>query len=368
LGRRLLRWAVGWVALASVVPGVGMAADQAPIVFEGTCDASGAVFTLDGALLVADERTDELHTYAVTGGAPLSSIDLYGLTGTPRNARRNYSAFEGAARLGDRVYFVTSHAREAKGKNRPNRRRLLAVESRRTGEAEQFEPIGVAYTNLAVDLASRPEVRSLGLAGSIMHLHRQLPHLSPDQRGLNIEGLAAGRDGSLLIGLRNPRPRSEAIVIPILNPDRVVIGFAEPQFGVPSRLDLGGLGIASMALAPSQNAYYIVAAPHDRAGINVLFRWSGEPADAPVRIGPITPEDFDAQAMAVSPDGKRLLLLSDDGERPVPVETSEACRGAPAADGTCPCGSLTDPAGKRFRGQWIDLAPASAPPPVSEKP
>jgi hypothetical protein len=364
----MLRWLVGWAAVASLVPQAGMAADGAPIVFEQTCDASGAVFTLDGALLVADERTDELHTYAVTGGAPLASIDLYGLTGTPRNARRNYSAFEGAARLGDKVYFVTSHARESKGKNRPNRRRLLAVESRRVGEAEQFEPIGLAYTNLHVDLSSRPELRSLGLAGSVMHLHRELAHLAPDQRGLAIEGLAAGRDGSLLVGLRNPRPLSRAIVIPILNPERVVIGLAGPEFGVPSRLDLGGLGIASMALAPSQNTYAIVAAPHDRAGSNVLFRWSGEPADAPVRVGPITPEDFDAQAMAVSPDGKRLLLLSDDGERPVPVGSREECQRPPGPDGTCPCGLLTDPARKHFRGQWVDLPPAPAPPVVSEKP
>lgn len=366
--RRMLRWVVGWVVAASVSPHVGMAADGAPIIFERTCDASGAVFTLDGALLVADERTDELHTYAVTGGAPLASIDLYELTGTPRNARRNYSAFEGAARLGDKVYFVTSHAREGKGKNRPNRRRLLAVESRRVGEAEQFEPVGLAYTNLHVDLSSRPELRSLGLAGSVMHLHRELAHLAPDKRGLAIEGLAAGRDGSLLIGLRNPRPRSEAIVIRLLNPDHVVLGLTGAKFGVPSRLDLGGLGIASMALAPSQNAYYIVAAPHDRAGSNVLLRWSGEPADAPVRVGPITPEDFDAQAMAVGPDGKRLLLLSDDGEQPVPVESREECQRPIGPDGTCPCGLLTDPAGKRFRGQWVDLAPAPAPPAVSERP
>lgn len=367
-----MRFRIGLIMVGclAVLGGAGpAAAGQGDIItFSEMCDASGAVFTLGGAVLVADDRSDVLLTYRATGGAPVGRTDLYDLTGTPRHSRRNYSAFEGAARLGDKIFFISSHSREEKGKNRPNRRRLLAVQSTKIGDVEKIEPVGSAYTGLNADFSESPGLRSLGLANAIMQLHRQLPHLAPDKQGINVEGLAAGKEGGLLIGLRNPRPRGQTIVIPLANPDRVVMGSGEPEFGPPIRLDLGGLGISDMALHPTQGVYYIVATPHDADGGAKLFRWSGASDEPPTALGEIGPADFSAQAVAVSPDGKRLMVLSDDGDRPMEVADKEGCKVRHAGAEGCACHDLADASRKQFRGQWIDVPPLPAADPVTAKP
>ncbi len=342
-------------ALAADDPDAGM------IVFEGVCDASAVVFTLGEQLLVADDMTDVLHSFRPTGGPAFARHDLYPHTGTPERARGNFSAFEGAARQGDKIYFVTSHARQWQGKNRPNRRRLLALKSKPIGKGELVEPVGIAYTNLRAKLTDAPEMRGVALGSSIMELHRQLPQLAPERLGINIEGLAGGRDGtSLLLGLRNPRRDDLALVVPITNPEHVVLGLADPRFEPPIRIDLGGLGITSLALDRGSGRYYILAGRHDAEGGARLFGWSGESADAPVPLQDIAPADFEAQGLAVAPDGKRLMVLSDDGSRRVPVENRDQCQRKPDEAGTCACNNLADATLKRFRGQWIEL-PGSEP-------
>lgn len=366
--RRMIVGFAGCLAMG-LLPGAALGAgsgDADLIEFEQTCDASALVFTLGDQLLVADDMTDVLHTYRPTGGKPFARHDLYPHTHTPRRSRRPFSAFEGAARLGDKIYFITSHAREDKGKNRPNRRRLLALQSTQIANVENVEPTGVSYTDLKAQLSSAPELRSVALGSAIMELHRQLPYLSPKVRGLNIEGLAAGKDGqSLLVALRNPRRGGLALIVPIENPDRVILGYADPAFGAPIQLDLGGLGITGMSLDPGSGVYYILAGRHDAPGSSQLYRWTGEPGDAPVPLGAIGPDDFEAQAVAVSPDGERLMVLSDDGERRIPVENADQCSRKPDAAGTCQCNQLAEPALKRFRGQWIPVPPAK---PAATKP
>ncbi len=362
----------GWLVFFAGV-GVAAAAQAEMVTFSEACDASGLVFTAEGSLLVAEDQSDILLTYRDSGGAPIGRTDLYGLTGTPARARNNFSAFEGAARLGDKIYFITSHAREEKGKNRPNRRRLLAVKATRTGDSETIEPVGIAYTALNADLAKSPELRALGLSNSILQLHRQLPHLAPGKQGINIEGLAAGKDSGLLIGLRNPRPQGLTSLIPLENPDSVVLGYGEPVFGAPYRFDLGGLGISDIALHSEQGVYFILAAPHDRDGDAKLYRWSGVRDEPATLVRDIGPSDFAAQALAVTNDGKRLMLLSDDGDRPIPVKAKEECRVRTRADGQCACQDLVDAGRKQFRGQWIDVPPApialpTATPAFSAKP
>ena len=347
--------AIGWPG-ALRAEGGGAPPKSEPVVFEQICDASAVLMLRGGLLLVAEDASDVLRLYDPAGGPPVGAHDLYGLTGTPPRARQNLSAFEGIARQGDEIYVITSHARDEKGKNRPNRRRLLALKSTETLGGEKLEPTGIAYTNLKQQLSTAPELRTLALGAAIMELHRALPHLSPSKQGLDIEGLAAGPEGSLLVGLRNPRRADQAAVIPILNPERVVLGFADPEFGPPLRIDLGRLGIASLEWSPQESAYYVVAARHDAAGGTRLLRWSGRDQDRPMPLAEIAPADFAAEGLAVSNDGKRLLLVSDDGARPMPITAPEQCTRAPQADDTCACSLLADPLQKRFRGQWLEIA------------
>ena len=351
-----MRLLIRVAAVALLLAGGRASAAPELIDFYGMCDASAVVTLTNGDMLVVDDRSDILRTFRPDGGVARARADLYDHTHTPRRSRRPFSAFEGAARIGDTIYLITSHSREEKGKNRPNRRRFLAVEAIRTGETERVQAKGKSYIKMKEQLIGAPELRNLGLQRYIMEIHRELPFLAPQKQGLNIEGLSSSRDGGVLIGLRNPRPGNRALVLPVQNPERVILGMSDPDFGDPIRLDLGGLGIASMAWVPQQDAYYVVAAPHDRDGETRLYRWSGDPKEAPALVQEIRPADFATEGLAASPDGKRLLLVSDDGDRPVAVG-EEACHRSLAEDGTCPCGFLEKNADKGFRGQWIDLPP-----------
>ena len=346
---------VALVGVAWMLSAVASAEPVSNPIFRNVCDASAAFFDPHGDLVVADDRTDVMNVYSPDGGAPLRPIDMYPFTGTNRWARRDFSALEAVAPLGDKLYFLTSHARARKrGANRPYRRRFLAVRPVMVDGRQEFEPVGAAYKKLNTALSESKELSRLGIGSSIMELHRELPYLSPDRRGLSIQALAAGRDGaSLLIGLRNPRRSGRAIVIPFTNPDRVALGLAEPAFSAGIILDLGGDGIADMVLDPARGDYIISTGSEGQRGGGHLYRWSGEASDAPKLIQKLGPENFDPQALALAADN-RLLVLSDDGLLPFPVKGRSECKRPLDENGMCACHDLVDESRKQFRGQWVE--------------
>ena len=221
---------------------------------------------------------------------------------------------------------------------------------------QEFKQVGATYKKLNTALTDSKELRRTGVASSIMELHRELPYLSPDQRGLSLQALAAGRDGStLLIGLRNPRLGGRSIVIPFLNPERVALGLADPTFSNAIFLDLGGQGIADMVLDSAEGNYLISTGPDGSGTGGRLYRWSGEASDPPKQLESFTRENFEPQALALD-GGNRLLVLSDDGLLPFAVKRREECKRPLDAEGMCACHDLVDESRKPFRGQWVDLA------------
>ncbi|MCH2185894.1 hypothetical protein MK280_08480, partial [Myxococcota bacterium] len=224
----MVRRTMAVIAVTWMLMGASSAETASQPIFRNACDASAAFFEPGGGLVVADDRTDVMNVYSPQGGKPLRPVDMYSFTGTNRWARRNFSAFEAVASLGDKFYFLTSHARDRKrGANRPYRRRFFAVRPVIVDGRQEFEQFGSTYKKLNTALSESKELSRTGVASFIMELHRELPYLSPEQRGLSLQALAAGRDGSsLLIGLRNPRLAGRSIVIPFLNPERVALGLA----------------------------------------------------------------------------------------------------------------------------------------------
>ena len=142
-----------------------------------------------------------------------------------------------------------------------------------------------------------------------------------DERGLNIEGLAATPAGGLLIGLRNPLPQGRALVVPLLNPRHLLSRSEKPRFGDLIRLDLGGRGIRSLERVGDE--VLIVAGPFATAASSAvqpafaLFRWSGAVGDQPSLVRGLDTSTFRAEAMFADPDGRELVLLSDDGDEKV---------------------------------------------------
>lgn len=261
--------------------------------YEGLCDASAAV-TLDARhFVVADDEHNRLTVYRRAEARRVGEVELDRFLKTEKE-----SDLEGAAQVGNRIYWIASHARNSAGKVREDRRRFFATEIRGT----TVEPVGKPYTALLADLLAAPTLVPLKLSDAA-------GRAAEAEGGFNIEGLAAAPDGSLLIGLRNPIPQGRALVVPLLNPTDLVAGKGPARFGSAIRLDLGGRGLRSIERVGS--GYLIVAGPPADEGAFALFRWSGKPNDVPVPVptdlGTLRPE-----ALLAWPDGQ-LTLLSDDG-------------------------------------------------------
>jgi len=275
-----------------------------PVFFTGTCDASAAITLSGDWFVVANDEDNLLRFYKFSRpGAPLQTFDLNPILGNGRKIPE--ADLEAATRLGDTVFFITSHGQKASGKDAPARHRLFALTLREVNGTTTVEPVGRTYTELVADLAKDARYARFHLA--------QASDLAPKETGaLNIEALVTTPDGTLLIGFRNPIPGGRALLAPLQNP-REVIRAAAPNFGEPTLLDLGGLGLRDMCAAT--RGYYLIAGPAEGgSGKSKLFTWDGK-TETPalvreVNFPKINPEGICAMNFG---DAAGYLIVSDDG-------------------------------------------------------
>jgi hypothetical protein len=282
------------------------------VTFTGRCDGS-AVFAIDAThiAVASDEASEEsgrnqIAVYGIDGGVPQAT---YSLNDFLQIEKKNKEAdLEAAAAVGDRVYWIGSHARNKEGKERPARLQLFAT----TFAGGKYQPVGKPFHGLIPAFASVPQ-----LAGAA-------DKSGEDEGGLNIEGLAATPDGGLLIGFRNPVPGGKALLVPLTNPGEVIDSGAAPKLGAPVSLDLseGGKyadrGVRDLFYDSGSKGFLVLAGSwrgwdDPKAAPPALFRWSGKPADAPERLdvdlSGLTPE-----AVTTIPGSPgAVLILSDDG-------------------------------------------------------
>lgn len=290
-------------------------------VFGGACDGSAAV-VIEGSLLVANDEDNTLRTYSMAGGVPTGAVAFDAKLAVTKEVD-----IEAAARLGDRVFWIGSHGRSREeGKPRPDRARLFA-----TTVTAPVTLSGRFRDDLLVHALADRALSSLDLATAA-----GLPPEVDD--GLNIEGLAAGPDGSLLIAFRNPlraiadATSETALLLPLLNPAQVIDEGATPLFGAPVALDLVGQGVRDI-LRTSTGDYVVLAGPTGATGAFAAYRWSGRSGDRP---RPVAADLAGLRPEAVAEVDGRFLVLSDDGD--------DACKATPAAQ-------------QSFRGRLIDIAP-----------
>jgi hypothetical protein len=336
-------WGQSWRGFATAVallllplrPGL---AEEGIRVYHGLCDASAAETLGAGFFVVADDEDNILRIYdRAGGGLPVASLDLSRFLQT--DPKHPEADLEGAARLGNLIYWITSHGRNADGKRRASRHRFFATEVTVSNGVPGLTTVGQPYTRLLQDLIGNPRLARFGLAAAA-----QLPPKHPG--ALNIEGLAPSPAGHLWIGFRNPIPREGALLVPMLNPEEVIHG-ARPRLGDPLLLPLGGLGIRSITDWGSQ--YLIVAGSYDGEGRSELYRWNGSEA-APQLLHHSALKGLNAEALArfpgVRPGEEELLVISDDGNVPI---------------GGKPCKKLTDPREKQFRARIVAAAEIERP-------
>lgn len=297
----LLSWIVGSSAAA---PPSGVQE------YTGLAEASAGVILDDRHFVVAEDECNVLRLYRLGESGPVGHpIDLRSFLGAGERA----SDLDGAARIGDVVYWICSHSRTScKGHYREERHRLFATRVTATaGGPPSLTPVGSAYRRLVEEMRRAPALKDLKLDAAA----KRKPE---DKDGLNIEGLAAAADGGLLVGFRNPIRNGKAAVVAIKNPSEVING-GRPSFGQPMLLDLESRGIRD--LVRLGDGFAILAGPVADAGTFALFTWSGDSGQAPIRKQ-LLPQGLFPEGV-LSLGGGKLLLLSDDG--------------APA--GTAACGS-----------------------------
>jgi hypothetical protein len=285
-----------------------------PVLFEGAVDGSAGVDVGDGFFVDATDENNEFRLYDVKGGLPLKKLDV-GVEAAVKSAlgvkKIKECDLEGAAKIGDVIFWIGSHARNKNAEEKKERQILFATKLSGSGKDAQLEIAGKVYTKLLDDLVNDPALAPFDLGKAAT--------LAPkDEGALNIESLAADGD-KLWIGFRSPKNKAkEALLVPLLNPTEPIKEGARAKLGDPVTLKLGGLGVRDM-VAWSDGFLIIAGDFADRfqqgAKPSRGFFWKPgtDPQDIGVDFGDLNPEAIVVMGQG---DKARILILSDDGKYP----------------------------------------------------
>lgn len=300
----------------------------------GMCDASAAIALDSDHFVVANDEDNFLRVYRTdTSGKYIEKISLLDYFDNNPDPENDEADIEGAALLGDTIYWITSHARDKDGDLRPERRNFFANKIAVTGSAITANQVGRSYPNLLDDLFNDERFDKYDL--------RQAAQLAPkEEGGLNIEGLTATPDGRLLIGFRNPIRDGKALLVPLHNPAEVV-GGSQAIFGPPIDLGLGGLGVRSIEYWAKRECYLIIAGSYEPGGEFRLYQWSGRPTESPIPLNNVDLSGLNPEVIIIYPDiDHKIQVLSDDGSVELHGEK---------------CKDLDDDDEKCFRSVWVTL-------------
>ncbi len=307
------------ILASSLAGGASPSETSAVMTRSGACDASGAVAVGPGTFVVASDEDNVLRVYGSNDVPPQpGALDISAFLGLKPGGPE--ADLEGATRIGDVIYWITSHGADRKGRPRPSGRRLFATQVAVVDGRAQFTPVGQPYEALVEDFIADPGLHPFGLKAAAKRAPK-----TPN--ALNIEGLTATPEGGLLIGFRNPIPQGKALVVPLLNPKDVVMGKAKAKLGSPILLSLAGRGIRSIEYSAGRGEYLIVAGPDGVTGPFQLYRWAGSQSEAPIEVPGVSFAGLQPEALIVHPDNANTIeLLSDDGTRDI---RGVACKDLP---------------------------------------
>lgn len=302
------------VSVAALAPGATMQARGASGVltmsstaYTGMCDASAAIALSATQFVVANDEDNLLRRYTIGSSQPATLLDL-----GPLLKVSDEVDIEGAARIGDTIYWITSHGRNKDALERPERLNFFATQVSGGAGSPTLTLKGTPHQHLLEAL--NPVLAAQGFPAAATKAPES-------QGGLNIEGLAASGT-HLLIGFRNPVPKAQALVVELLNPAELIASpKAVAKIGRVQLLDLGGRGIRSFDALPNGKGFVIVAGSFDDTPNFAVFRWAGD-ATGPTPVPGLTFTDFRPEALFINePAGAptpaaalTLSLLSDDGD------------------------------------------------------
>ncbi len=332
---RLLQLVLVIAALSSVPHAVASGQHEV-VVFNGMCDASAAIPLENNRFMMADDEDNILRIYdAKLGGAPVDQLVLsaekLGFAALQKSDPKTGQAkpveldLEAATRIGNSAFWLTSHARNAKGKQKLER--FVFIGLKRDKRAERWDFIGKPYDGLLASIIADPRFAAYEIAQAAQKGAEEL-------NGLNIEGMTARKEGGVYIGFRNPVPKGRALVLTLTNPEKIILG-EKPQWLAPIELDLNGLGVRG--LSSWHGDYWVIAGAVNQPQKSQLYRWAGGKGVAQLAEVDM-PADFNPEGFFTPEDRSRFMVISDDGTRQIQ-----------GVD----CKKLKDPSQKQFRGLWL---------------
>jgi hypothetical protein len=303
------------------------------LTFNGICDASAGVALDENRIIVGDDEQPWLSIYRLAGGDSDARIPLPPRAASIGDAEPE-ADLEGAAVFDGRIVWISSNGRNRNGKVRPERFQLFASHRMIADQREWREDFSPSFGGLPEAIAATTGENYKPLRKSVGNLQKTDEDLAPKKHGFNVEGLSVSEDGRfLLIGLRNPQPDGKAVLFRVDNAGELLnAGARAAELGPVVMLDLGGRGIRDIAWSPAHRAYVIAAGQvdDDDAGPGfALFAWDGlgspreirtfqsvldaHPHFHPEAVIPLLERSADPLVPS-----KRVLVLSDDGTKPLP--------------------------------------------------
>lgn len=309
-------------------------------IYKGMCDASAAVAFDKNIFIVANDEDNDLRIFERNKPDVLQFLKLSEIfTGKILDGKKHEIDIEGAAQLGDKIFWIGSHSTNKDGEFRTDRHRLFAIQVKRGTDGKfNASPVGGIYSALISDLEKDSRFNAFKLKDAMAIAPKNIG-------GLSIEGLAATPDGALLIGFRNPLRGGQtvngflvggkALIVKLLNPLEVIKG-KTAKFDAPIELELDGFGIRSLEYYAPKKMYVIVAGayheneetPTHKREISRLYTWSGNQNDVPKLLKKVDLTGLNIEAAFFFPQMKNSVeLFSDDGKSKVCTDITETFRG-----------------------------------------
>ncbi len=235
---------------------------------------------------------------------------------------------EAAVRENDQIWWIGSHGRNKKGKDRPNRRVLFST----VFPDRNLENLDIVRQpiDLTGALLANPKVAEI--------LNQDVLMRPPKRGGISIEGLALHPAGGLIVGFRSPLSgpggqTGNAFAVHMVESGN---GFMVKKL---YELDLNNRGIRDMIKIGKD--YVLIAGAAGKGGKSQLYRWqesSGRLTRLSGSFDGLNPE-------ALVRLDQRWLVLSDDGKQKRPD--------ANARDGDRKCDKIRKKSGENHQSVYF---------------